>query len=111
MAGSFLQAAPPTATRAGILFPVEGNRWLVTIQGRDRDYPPLDQPGFLEFTRSLRSPALYEAIKDAEPIGRLRVSQLTISEFHAAKLAAGWRYTTPPLAGSINEPESLCGSL
>jgi 2-polyprenyl-6-methoxyphenol hydroxylase-like FAD-dependent oxidoreductase len=63
----FVQAAPPEVKRAGILFPVEGNRWLVTLQGGDRDYPPSDDTGFLEFARSLRSPMLYEAIADAEP--------------------------------------------
>jgi len=65
----FIQAAPPADTRAGILFPVEGNRWLATLQGGDRDYPPLDHAGFLEFARSLRSRVLYDAIKDAEPQG------------------------------------------
>jgi len=64
----FIQAAPPTAKRAGILFPVEGGRWLVTLQGGDRDYPPTDDAGFLEFARSLRSPMLYEAIKNAHPV-------------------------------------------
>jgi 2-polyprenyl-6-methoxyphenol hydroxylase-like FAD-dependent oxidoreductase len=63
----FVQAAPPEVKRAGILFPVEKNRWLVTLQGGDRDYPPTDDNGFLEFARSLRSPMLYEAIADAEP--------------------------------------------
>jgi 2-polyprenyl-6-methoxyphenol hydroxylase-like FAD-dependent oxidoreductase len=83
----FLQAAPPATTRAGILFPVEGNRWLVTIQGGDRDYPPLDQPGFLEFTRSLRSPALYEAIKDADPIGPVSGYRATENQlFHYERL-------------------------
>jgi len=64
----FIQAAPPEKTRGGILFPVEGNRWLVTLQGGDRDYPPTDDEGFLDFARSLRSNALYEAIKGAEPL-------------------------------------------
>ena len=64
----FLQAAPPDYKRAGILFPVEGNRWLVTLQGGDRDYPPTDEAGFLEFVRGLRSPILYDAIRDAVPL-------------------------------------------
>jgi 2-polyprenyl-6-methoxyphenol hydroxylase-like FAD-dependent oxidoreductase len=64
----FIQAAPPAAKRAGILFPVEGNRWLVTLQGGDGDYPPADEAGFLEFARTLRSPLLFEAIKHAEPV-------------------------------------------
>jgi 2-polyprenyl-6-methoxyphenol hydroxylase-like FAD-dependent oxidoreductase len=83
----FLQAAPPAATRAGILFPVEGKRWLVTIQGGDRDYPPLDQPGFLKFTRSLRSQELYDAIKDAEPIGLVSGYRATENQlFHYERL-------------------------
>jgi 2-polyprenyl-6-methoxyphenol hydroxylase-like FAD-dependent oxidoreductase len=64
----FIQAAPPAAKRAGILFPVERGRWLVTLQGGDRDYPPTDDAGFLEFARSLRSSILYEAIKNAQPL-------------------------------------------
>jgi len=64
----FVQAAPPEARRGGILFPVEGNRWLVTLQGGDGDYPPSDEAGFLDFAGSLRSRALYDAIKDAEPL-------------------------------------------
>jgi len=64
----FVQAAPPDHTRAGIIFPVEGNRWLITLAGGDRDYPPTDEGGFLEFARSLRSPIVYEVIKNARPL-------------------------------------------
>lgn len=64
----FIQAAPPEVKRAGILFPVEDDRWIVTLQGGDRDYPPCDDVGFREFARSLRSPLLYEAIAGAEPL-------------------------------------------
>jgi 2-polyprenyl-6-methoxyphenol hydroxylase-like FAD-dependent oxidoreductase len=64
----FVQSAPPTHTRAGIMFPVEGNRWLATLGGGDRDYPPTDEAGFLEFARSLRSPLFYEAIRNARAL-------------------------------------------
>jgi len=63
-----LQSAPPEQTRGGLLFPVEGNRWLLTLLGGDGDYPPADEAGFLEFARSLRSQALYQAIKNAQPL-------------------------------------------
>jgi len=83
----FIQAAPPAARRAGILFPVEGNRWLVTLQGGDCDYPPLEHTGFLEFARSLRSPALYKAIKDAVPIGPITGYRSTENRlFHYERL-------------------------
>jgi 2-polyprenyl-6-methoxyphenol hydroxylase-like FAD-dependent oxidoreductase len=54
--------------RGGGLLAVEGNRWVVTLLGANRDYPPTDEAGFLEFARSLATPAIYEAIKDARPI-------------------------------------------
>jgi 2-polyprenyl-6-methoxyphenol hydroxylase-like FAD-dependent oxidoreductase len=62
------QAAPPEVTRGGVLLPLEGNRWMVTLSGVGGDYPPTDEEGFMDFARSLRTPMLYEAIKDAEPI-------------------------------------------
>jgi 2-polyprenyl-6-methoxyphenol hydroxylase-like FAD-dependent oxidoreductase len=64
----FLQAKAPHTTRAGGLFPIEGGRWIVTVAGVGRDYPPTDDEGFLEFVRGLRTPILYEAIKDARPV-------------------------------------------
>jgi 2-polyprenyl-6-methoxyphenol hydroxylase-like FAD-dependent oxidoreductase len=66
--GLFLQAAPPTHTRAGVAVPIEGNRWIVTVSGGDGNYPPTDDAGFIEFLRSLRSSAIYDAIKDCEPL-------------------------------------------
>ena len=67
----FIQSAPPHRKRGGLLFPVEGHRWLITAVGGGRDYPPTDEAGFLEFLRSLPSQRLYEAIKDAEPVSPL----------------------------------------
>jgi pimeloyl-ACP methyl ester carboxylesterase/2-polyprenyl-6-methoxyphenol hydroxylase-like FAD-dependent oxidoreductase len=64
----FLQTKPPANTRGGALFPIEGNRWIVTLAGAGRDYPPKDEEGFLTFASSLRSPLLYEAIRRAEPL-------------------------------------------
>jgi 2-polyprenyl-6-methoxyphenol hydroxylase-like FAD-dependent oxidoreductase len=66
--GVFVQAAPPAHTRGGIIFPIEGHRWIVTLVGGDRDYPPVDEEGFLAFASSLRSPLIYEAIRNAEPL-------------------------------------------
>ncbi|PPS40665.1 NAD(P)/FAD-dependent oxidoreductase [Chroococcidiopsis sp. TS-821] len=64
----YLQAAPPNAPRGALMLPIEGGRWLVSLGGGDKDYPPTDEAGFLEFTRSLRSSLLYDAIKDAKPL-------------------------------------------
>lgn len=86
----FIQAAPPAAKRAGILFPVEGNRWLVTLQGGDRDYPPADEAGFLEFARTLRSPLLFEAIKDAEPVTPISSYRATQNKLQHYERLKSW---------------------
>ena len=73
----YLQGEPKRNSRSGALFQVEGNRWIVTVAGVGRDYPPTDEAGFLAFARSLRSPLIYEAIKDAEPLGPIHGYQRT----------------------------------
>jgi 2-polyprenyl-6-methoxyphenol hydroxylase-like FAD-dependent oxidoreductase len=62
-----INAKPPGNARSGALVPIEGGRWMVALIGAALDHPPTDDAGFLEFARGLRSPLLYEAIKDAEP--------------------------------------------
>jgi 2-polyprenyl-6-methoxyphenol hydroxylase-like FAD-dependent oxidoreductase len=59
---------PPVNKRFGALYPLEGNRWGVTLGGMHKDYPPTDDEGFLEFAKSLPTSALYEAIKNATPL-------------------------------------------
>ncbi|HWS85365.1 MAG TPA: hypothetical protein VN282_00100 [Pyrinomonadaceae bacterium] len=75
--GAYVQLAPPAQTRGGIMLPVEGGRWLVTLIGGDRDYPPADEEGFLEFARSLASPVIYDAIRRAEPLTPVRGHRAT----------------------------------
>ena len=72
-----MQAAPPERKRGGILFEVEGNRWLVTLIGGGRDYPPSDESKFLEFARSLPVPTIYDAIRNAEPLTLIKTHRGT----------------------------------
>jgi len=57
------------SSRGGLMLPLEGGRWMVTIGGRHGDKPPGDGDGFLAFTRQLRTSTLYDAIRHAEPLG------------------------------------------
>ena len=63
-----ISGMPPDDKRAGFVLPIEGGCWMVTLAGELRDYPPDDEVGFLDYARSLATPHLYEAIKDAEPV-------------------------------------------
>jgi 2-polyprenyl-6-methoxyphenol hydroxylase-like FAD-dependent oxidoreductase len=58
----------PQGKRAGLIVPIEGEAWMVTLIGWLKDYPPDDATGFLDYAHSLPVPDLYEAIKDAEPL-------------------------------------------
>jgi 2-polyprenyl-6-methoxyphenol hydroxylase-like FAD-dependent oxidoreductase len=57
------------STRGGLMLPLEGGRWMVTVGGRHGDKPPGDGDGFLAFTRQLRTSTLYDAIRHAERLG------------------------------------------
>ncbi|MDY6804149.1 MAG: FAD-binding protein [Cyanobacteriota bacterium] len=59
---------PPYSKRGGVIYSVEGNRWVLTLTGVAKDYPPTDEAAFLEFARSLRHPILYDPIKNARPL-------------------------------------------
>jgi 2-polyprenyl-6-methoxyphenol hydroxylase-like FAD-dependent oxidoreductase len=60
---------PPHQTRMGVLFPVEGARWMVTLGGWLGDHAPGDEAGFLAFARSLPAPDIADVIAGAEPLG------------------------------------------
>ncbi|MHC5832286.1 MAG: 2-polyprenyl-6-methoxyphenol hydroxylase-like oxidoreductase, partial [Nostoc sp.] len=79
--GALVTAKAP-GTRSGGMFAIEGNRWIVTLAGIGRDYPPTDEAGFLDFARSLRNPIIYEAILDAKPISPLIASHRTENSWH-----------------------------
>ena len=58
---------PPVNPRAGIIYPIEDGKWLVGLSGIGKNYPPVDEKGFLEFTQKLESPEFYNSIKNATP--------------------------------------------
>ncbi|MDQ2942220.1 MAG: 2-polyprenyl-6-methoxyphenol hydroxylase-like oxidoreductase [Candidatus Dormibacteraeota bacterium] len=65
-----LIGATPEVPRGGGVFPLEGDRWMVTLGGYGRAvHPPIDEAGYMEFMRNLRTPVLFQALEGAEPLG------------------------------------------
>ena len=64
----YIPPVPPVGKRGGGLFPIEGNRWIVTLAGWLGDHAPADKQGFLDFAKSLASQDIYNAISRAEPL-------------------------------------------
>ncbi|RPJ46406.1 MAG: hypothetical protein EHM21_08715 [Chloroflexi bacterium] len=67
----YIGPTPPEGLRGGVIVPLEGKRWHVTLVGLAGDYPPTNEAGFLEFARSLPKPDLFEAIRSAQPLSRI----------------------------------------
>jgi 2-polyprenyl-6-methoxyphenol hydroxylase-like FAD-dependent oxidoreductase len=58
-------------TRAGYLNPIEGDRWMVLVSERHATPWSVDLDQFLELLRGLRTPTIFDAVKDAEPVDRV----------------------------------------
>ncbi|MDX1978993.1 MAG: hypothetical protein SFV51_01895 [Bryobacteraceae bacterium] len=65
---AYSQAAPPENNRTGLVFPIEGDRWLVTLAGGGGDHPPTDEEGFRAFARSLPNPEIGAIVESAEAL-------------------------------------------
>ena len=74
-------AKPPYQTRAGVLYPVEGDRWVVTLSGNGGDYPTAHRHEFLKFARSLRDRAIYNAIRHAVPVSPVKIYRGTANRW------------------------------
>jgi 2-polyprenyl-6-methoxyphenol hydroxylase-like FAD-dependent oxidoreductase len=64
----YVQQTPPDLPRGAIILPMENDLWQVSALGMRGDHPPTDEQGFLEFLRSLPSPLIYDAVRQAEPV-------------------------------------------
>ena len=60
--------APAQSSRHGVIFPMEGGRWSVSL-AEDHKAPPGDIDGFKEFVASFRTSTIFRAIRAARPIG------------------------------------------
>jgi 2-polyprenyl-6-methoxyphenol hydroxylase-like FAD-dependent oxidoreductase len=62
---------PPKYTRGAALVLIENNVWQVSAAGRFGDYPPRDEPGFIDFVKNLPTAKLYEALRSAERVDEI----------------------------------------
>jgi 2-polyprenyl-6-methoxyphenol hydroxylase-like FAD-dependent oxidoreductase len=78
---------PPDQPRLGYLAAVEQQEWIATLGGYGRDYPPIEEQGFLKFAQSLSDPTFYEAIAQAEPCSEIRAHRATANRlYHYEKI-------------------------
>jgi 2-polyprenyl-6-methoxyphenol hydroxylase-like FAD-dependent oxidoreductase len=77
--GNITLPSAPASSRGAFLFPIEKQRWLLSIGGNHGDAPPADRAGFMDFVRSLRTPTIHDAVRDARPLTDIVRYQLPCS--------------------------------
>jgi 2-polyprenyl-6-methoxyphenol hydroxylase-like FAD-dependent oxidoreductase len=55
--------------RGAFLFPIENNRWHVNLNAVHGETPPDDIKDFIAFAKTLRTPTIHDAVKDAAAVG------------------------------------------
>ena len=81
---------PPESRRAGILYPLDGERCLLTLAGWLGDHPPGDDAGYLAFARSLPQPDLAEALLGMEPLTAIRRYRFPASRWRHFEQLPTW---------------------
>ena len=82
--GDIVAVIPPTPTgkRGGVIAAQEGDRWTVTLTSHFGHSAPMDIDGFREYARTLPSPDIYEAIRNAEPVDEPQTARFPASVRH-----------------------------
>jgi 2-polyprenyl-6-methoxyphenol hydroxylase-like FAD-dependent oxidoreductase len=73
---------PPVSWHGGLLQGVEGNRWKVAQWGLFGNHAPLDDAGFMEFSRSLASRELHDFLGVAQRVSGFRRIKIPLSRWY-----------------------------
>ncbi|NUS16358.1 MAG: NAD(P)-binding protein [Streptomyces sp.] len=71
----------PDVPRSGVIVPIDGGRWLVTLIGQAEHQPPIEEEAWLAFAASLRSEELSQALADARPLTDAVAFRATANEW------------------------------
>jgi 2-polyprenyl-6-methoxyphenol hydroxylase-like FAD-dependent oxidoreductase len=67
-AGALVLPTAPYEKRAGLLLPIEDDRWLVTLGGWHTEHPPAEPETFLRAAKDLPYPAIAGIVSGARPL-------------------------------------------
>ncbi|MFD9190303.1 NAD(P)/FAD-dependent oxidoreductase [Streptomyces phaeochromogenes] len=87
-----VQADPraPGPGRAGVLMPIEGGRWLVTLSGTSGGEPTVGTDDFRDFALSLRDPVIGQLLAAAEPLTDVVLTRTTANVRYYYEKVGKW---------------------
>jgi len=85
-----VRTRPPFGLRGGLIYPVENDQWIINLAGASDERPPTDEALFMDFIKNLVHPALYDAVKDAEPVSPMYTYQRTENRLHHFERLTRW---------------------
>jgi len=100
--GVMVMPQAPTSSRAGLMIPVEGRRWMLALGGRIGEHPPGDEAGFRDYANSLRTTTIGAAIARTKMLGRVERYR-----FHESRLRHLERLDAFP-AGLLPLGDAIC---
>jgi 2-polyprenyl-6-methoxyphenol hydroxylase-like FAD-dependent oxidoreductase len=62
-------APTPDGKRGGVMLAQEDDRWTVTLIAHFQPAAPEELNGFIEYSRTLPAPYIYDVIRNADPLG------------------------------------------
>jgi len=95
------QGKVPENARGALLAPLEHDRWILSVGGRADDVPPDDPDAFMAFLRGLRTPTIYNAVKDATRVGDIARYGFRESAWRHFERVEGWPAGLIPFGDSI----------
>lgn len=62
---------PNYNTRMGVMLKIENNKWMVGALGINKNYPPTDDYGFLDYLNRLEDNSIYNLVKNARTSSKI----------------------------------------
>lgn len=88
--GMYVQGRPESPRGAVLVPQGDGDRWLATLLGNGEHAPPTGDEEFLDFARTLRSPVLYDALREAKPLSSATGFRSTANEWRHYERLDRW---------------------
>lgn len=106
-AGYFLLPGPP-GKRFGFLLPIENDQWILSVGARGKDSPPRTLAEMLAYAEQFE-PAIFERVRDAEPLSELRTFRKPAATRRKAWEASTWPERLIPIGDTLSSVNPTYG--